>query len=81
MNEPKVCCLHQKEKFVSGLTKPVPKNTIEIVLKGKWLAYKYTYAGTFEGNILVVGQTGCGKTTFIQILAKNHMFGDLKEIF
>ena len=39
MNEPKVCCLHQKEKFVSGLTKPVPKNTIEIVLKGKWLAY------------------------------------------
>lgn len=42
---------------------------------------QYTYAGTFEGNILVVGQTGCGKTTFIQILAKNHMFGDLKEIF
>ena len=28
----------------------------------------YTYDGKFEGNILVVGKTGCGKTTFVQNL-------------
>ena len=41
----------------------------------------YGYDGKFEGNILIVGQTGCGKTTFIQKLAKSKMFGNLKEIF
>ena len=35
----------------------------------------YTYDGQFEGNIMVVGRTGCGKTTFIQNLGKNKMFG------
>ena len=41
----------------------------------------YTYDAKFEGNILVVGRTGCGKTTFIQNLGKNKMFGDIKESF
>ena len=40
----------------------------------------YRYNGKFEGKILIVGQTGCGKTTFIQKLAKK-MFGYLKEIY
>ena len=31
----------------------------------------YTYDTKFEGNILVVGRTGCGKTTFVQNLEKN----------
>ena len=31
--------------------------------------------GQFEGNIMVVGRIGCGKTTFIQNLGKNRMFG------
>ena len=31
--------------------------------------------------MLIVGQTGCGKTTFIQNLAKNKMFGELKNVF
>ena len=35
----------------------------------------YTYDGQFKGNIMVVGRTGCGKTTFIQNLGKNKMFG------
>ena len=39
------------------------------------------YDGKFEGNILVVGQTGCGKATFKQKLAKSNLFGELKEIF
>ena len=41
---------------------------------------KYKYDGKFSGNILVVGQTGCGKTTFVQKLAINNMLGNLKEV-
>ena len=37
----------------------------------------YTYDGKFEGNILVVGRTGCGKTGFVQKLALYKFFGDL----
>ena len=33
----------------------------------------YTYGRKFEENILIVGQTGCGKTTFIQRIAKNNL--------
>ena len=40
----------------------------------------YMYGAKFEGNILVVGRTGYGKTTFIQNLEKNQMFGDIKEV-
>ena len=32
---------------------------------------KYTYDEKFEGNILIVRRTGCGKTTFVQNLGKN----------
>ena len=41
----------------------------------------YSYDGKFEGNILVVGRTGCGKTTFVQNLGKNKLFGDIKEVY
>ena len=37
----------------------------------------YTYDGKFEGNILIVGKTGCGKTGFVQKLALNKFFGEL----
>ena len=37
---------------------------------------EYVYDGKFQGNILVVGRTGCGKTTFIQKLGKNRLFGE-----
>ena len=36
----------------------------------------FQYDGTFSDNILVVGQTGCGKTSFVQSLGKKKMFGD-----
>ena len=42
---------------------------------------KYSHDGKFNGNILIVGRIGCGKTTFIQILAKNQLLGDIKEVF
>ena len=40
----------------------------------------YIYDGKFEGNILVVGRTGYGKTTFVQNLAKNEMFRNITEL-
>ena len=39
----------------------------------------YSYGTNFEGNVLVVGGRGCGKTTFVQNLGKNKMFGNIKE--
>ena len=42
---------------------------------------KYTYDGKFEGNILIVGRTDCGKTTFVQNLGKNKIFRDMKEVY
>ena len=41
---------------------------------------EYCYNGKFEGNILIIGPTGCRKT-FIQNISKNNLFGDLKETF
>ena len=40
----------------------------------------YNYDGNFEGNILVVGRTECGKTTFAQNLGKSKLFGEIKEV-
>ena len=39
----------------------------------------YAYNGKFNGNMLVVGRTGCGKTAFVQKLAVNKFFGDLNK--
>ena len=41
---------------------------------------KYTFDGKFETNILIVGRTGCGKTTFVQSLGKNELFGDISTV-
>ena len=35
------------------------------------------YDGQFSSNILVVGRTGCGKTTFLEKLGLNKFFGDI----
>ena len=35
------------------------------------------YDGQFYGNILVVGKTGCGKTTFLEKLGLNNFFGKI----
>ena len=42
---------------------------------------KYMYDVKFESNILIVGKTGCWKTTFVQNLGKNKLFGDVKEVY
>ena len=35
------------------------------------------YSHQFNGNILLVGRTGCGKTTFLEKLAINKFLGDI----
>ena len=40
----------------------------------------YSFDGKFEGNILVLGGAGCGKTTFIENLGKNRMFREIKDV-
>lgn len=40
----------------------------------------YFYDAKFEGNILIDGQMSCRKTTFVQNLAENKMFGGIKEV-
>ena len=43
---------------------------------------QYTLDGKFEGNILIAGRTGSGKTAFLQNLGQNKMFGsDIIEVF
>ena len=37
------------------------------------------YDGQFGRNILVVGRTGCGKTTFLEKLGINKFFGNLAK--
>ena len=39
-----------------------------------------TYDGKFCGNMLVVGQTRCRKTSFVQNLRKNEIFGDITSV-
>ena len=43
------------------------------------MSTKYIYDGKFRGNILVLGRTECGKTSFIQKLALYDFFGKLKN--
>ena len=38
------------------------------------------YDAKFTDNVLVVGQIGCGKTTFVQNLGKSKMFGEIKSV-
>ena len=45
------------------------------------MTVNYNYDGKFNSNVLIAGQTFCGKTTFMQNLAKNRMFGDIKSVF
>ena len=37
------------------------------------------YDGKFQGNILIVGRTRSGKTTFAQNLGKHRLCGYIKE--
>ena len=40
----------------------------------------FMYVGTLNENMLVVGQTRCGKSSFVQRLGKNKMFGSIDSV-
>ena len=40
----------------------------------------FMYDGTFNRNMLVIGQTRCGKTSFVQRLGKNKIFGSIDSV-
>ena len=42
---------------------------------------KYSSDGKFKGNILIGGRARCGKTTFVQNLGKNKLFGDILRVY
>ena len=48
----------------------------------RWIVSEmnYSYDAKFEGNILKVGRTGFCKTTYVQSLGKNKMFGEIKVV-
>ena len=42
----------------------------------------YSFDGKFTGNILVIGRTRSSKTTFIQKLGSNKLFGnEITDVF
>ena len=82
MSVPKIFNINQKSDF-SQPTKTIFKkkyNKRYYIRRGMADKINYTYDAKFEGNILVVGRTECGKTTFIQNMGKNQMFQELKEV-
>lgn len=44
------------------------------------MASKYVYDSKFEGNILLEGRTGCGKTSFVKNFAVENIFGKLEKL-
>ena len=40
-----------------------------------------SFDGKFEGKILIVGRTRYGKTTFVQNLGKNKLFGNTTTVY
>ena len=40
----------------------------------------FMYDGTFNGNMFVLGQTRCGKTSFVQKLEKSKTFGSIESV-
>ena len=45
------------------------------------MVVNYIYDEKFDGNVLVVNQTDCRKTTFMQNLTTMKMFNDTKNVF
>ena len=40
----------------------------------------YSFDAKFKGNFLLLWRSACDKTTFVQNLGKNKMFGEIKEV-
>ena len=80
MSAPKIFNISQKDDFTQQIKALFNRNTKDNILEGGMGNENYSFDAKFEGNILVVGRTGCGKTTFVQNIGKNKMFGEIKEV-
>ena len=76
----KIFNISQNDDFTQQNKTSLKRNTKDIILGGWIVKKKYSFDAKFEGNILVVGKTGCGKTTFVQNLGKNKIFQEIKEV-
>lgn len=72
MSQPIIFPLKKKEDFVWESKKIITKNT-KNSFGGSMVSEEYTIDGKFECIILIVEETSCGKTTFIQNLAKKQL--------
>ena len=63
--EPQYFLLDQKDNS-NNIKINIFRYTKDIILSGSWMkTHFHCYDGKYGGNILVFGQTGCVKTTFI----------------
>ena len=81
MQEPKIVNIKQKNGFESLYPSNIKKKHKRYYTLRRMDEIKYSYDGKFEGNILIVGRTRCGKTTFVQNLGKNKLFGDIATVY
>ena len=82
MSVPKLFNISQKDDFTQQIKTIFKRNTKDITRER--MDNDVNYA-KLERDILVVGRTCCGKTTFVQNLAKkkkkkNRMFGEIKIV-
>ena len=77
---PKVVNTKRKNDF-EPLNQPVIKKNKIYYTLWNMDEIKYTYNGKFEGNIVIIGRIGCGKTTFVQNLGNNKLFREINEVY
>ena len=81
MSVPKIFNINQKSDFDQHTKTIFKKKYRRYYIRRRMAAeINCVYDAKFEGNILIVGRTGCGKTIFVQNLGKNRMFGEQKEV-
>ena len=73
ISAPKSFNINQKNDFTQQQKTLVKQNTKDITFFESMDEVNYTYNGKFEGNILVAGWIGCGKTAFVQNLGKHKI--------
>ena len=77
---PKIVNIKPKNDFECLSQWIIKKSTKDYTLR-RMNEIKSSFDGKFEGNILIVGRTRCGKTTFVQNLGKNKLFGNITTVY
>ena len=79
MSVPRIFNINQKSNFIQQ-NKTILKKHKRYKFE-RWIVSEmnYSYDAKSEENILIVGRTWCGKTTFVQNLRKNEMLGEIRK--